>query len=88
MSDPRRTVRSVNELSDQDRAILAFEARPWQHAGSKDAAIFETFGCSATRYYQRLSALLDSPAAYVADPMLVKRLRAQRTQRRARRLGG
>jgi Protein of unknown function (DUF3263) len=46
---------------------------------------------SATRYYQVLNSLIDSPAALESDPMLVKRLRRLRTtrqrQRSARRLG-
>jgi hypothetical protein len=46
---------------------------------------------SATRYYQVLNALIDTPAAMTADPMLVKRLRRLRAsrqrQRSARRLG-
>jgi hypothetical protein len=46
---------------------------------------------SATRYYQVLNTLIDSPAALAADPMLVKRLRRLRATRQrarsARRLG-
>ena len=45
----------------------------------------ELFGLSATRYYQVLNALIDSPAALAQDPMLVKRLRRMRsTRQRAR----
>jgi hypothetical protein len=46
---------------------------------------------SATRYYQLLNLLIDRPEALAHDPMLVKRLRRVRSQRRrqraARRLG-
>jgi hypothetical protein len=46
---------------------------------------------STTRYYQVLNALIDTPSALAADPMLVKRLRRLRAtrqrQRSARRLG-
>jgi len=46
---------------------------------------------SATRYYQVLNELIDTPGALAADPMLVKRLRRLRAtrqrQRSARRLG-
>ena len=36
---------------------------------------------SATRYYQVLNELIDTPEALQFDPSLVKRLRAQRARR-------
>ena len=36
---------------------------------------------SATRYYQLLNELIDRPEALAFDPVLVKRLRAQRARR-------
>jgi hypothetical protein len=78
-------------LSRRDRDILAFERQWWKYAGAKEQAIRELFDMSATRYYQVLNSLLDSPEALAADPMLVKRLRRLRAsrqrQRSARRLG-
>jgi hypothetical protein len=79
------------ELSERDRAILAFERQWWKYAGAKEQAVRDLFGMSATRYYQVLNSLLDSPQALAADPMLVKRLRrvraARQRARSARRLG-
>jgi hypothetical protein len=79
------------DLSDRDREILAFERQWWKYAGAKEQAVRELFGLSATRYYQVLNALIDSPAALAHDPMLVKRLRRMRASRQrarsARRLG-
>lgn len=69
-------------LSDRDRRILAFERRWWRYAGAKEQAIRETFGISATRYYQLLSQLIDRPQALEHDPMLVQRLRRMRAGRR------
>src|SRR5436305_9611155 len=78
-------------LSRRDREILAFERQWWKHAGIKEQAIRELFDMSATRYYQVLNALIDTPEALAADPMLVKRLRRLRASRQrarsARRLG-
>ena len=78
-------------LSERDREVLAFERQWWKYAGAKEQAIRDLFDMSATRYYQVLNALIDSPAALVADPMLVKRLRRLRSTRQrtrsARRLG-
>ncbi|GAA0482670.1 hypothetical protein Ade02nite_66290 [Paractinoplanes deccanensis] len=70
-----------SELSDREREILAFEARWWKHAGSKEQAIRDTFELSSTRYYQILNALLDNPAALEHDPVLVGRLRRLRSTR-------
>jgi hypothetical protein len=78
-------------LTRREREILSFERQWWRYAGAKEQAIRELFDMSATRYYQVLNALIDSPAALAADPMLVKRLRRLRAtrqrQRSARRLG-
>ena len=74
------------ELDRREREILAFEGQWWKYAGAKEQAIRELFDMSATRYYQALNALLDSPAALAADPMLVKRLRRVRSGRQLSRL--
>jgi hypothetical protein len=78
-------------LSERDRQILDFERQWWKYAGAKEQAVRELFDMSATRYYQVLNTLIDSPAALAADPMLVKRLRRLRATRQrarsARRLG-
>ncbi len=78
-------------VSTRDREILAFERQWWKYAGAKEQAIKELFDMSATRYYQVVNALIDTPEALDADPMLVKRLRRLRASRQrarsARRLG-
>ena len=82
---------TTSELSERDREILNFERQWWKYAGAKEQAVREKFDMSSTRYYQVLNALIDTPAALAADPMLVKRLRRLRAsrqrQRSARRLG-
>ncbi len=78
-------------LSRREYEILSFERQWWKYAGAKEEAVKELFDMSATRYYQVLNTLVDSPAALAADPMLVKRLRRLRASRQksraARRLG-
>ena len=82
---------SDEELSERDKRVLDFERQWWKYAGSKEQAVRELFDLSATRYYQVLNALIDTPAALRHDPMLVKRLRRMRSTRQrarsARRLG-
>ena len=84
-------VAAAGQLSERDREIIAFERQWWKYAGAKEQAIRELFDMSATRYYQVLNALIDSPTALEADPMLIKRLRRLRASRQrarsARRLG-
>src|SRR5882762_11911421 len=80
-----------DELARRDREMLAFERQWWKYAGAKEQAIRELFDMSPTRYYQLLNNLLEKPEAIEADPMLIKRLRRQRSvrlrSRAARRLG-
>jgi len=74
-------------LSERDERILAFERQWWKFAGSKEDAVREKFGMSATEYYQVLNALIDSEPALAHDPMLVKRLRRMRASRQRGRVG-
>jgi hypothetical protein len=75
-------------LTERERAILDFERTWWSLPGSKEAAIKERFELSATRYYEVLAALLESPAALEYDPLVVRRLRRLRDRRRRARFEG
>jgi hypothetical protein len=78
-----------HDLSDRDRAILDFERRGGKRGGSKEQAIRDQLGLSSARYYQVLGRIIDSPAALIYDPMLVRRLqrlRQARLEERANRL--
>lgn len=72
-------------LTARDIDILDFERQWWRHAGAKERAVRDRFGCSPTRYYQALNALLDRPEALEHDPMLVQRLRRLRAARQTAR---
>jgi hypothetical protein len=75
-------------LSERDRAILDFERTWWTEAGPKEPAIRDRFDLSATRYYQVLNELLESPEALEYDPLVVRRLRRLRDRRRRARFEG
>lgn len=75
----------MDELTETEQAVLDFERLWWRSAGRKESAILETFGWSATRYYQVLNALLEKPGAVAADPMTVRRLQRMRSARKAAR---
>ena len=68
-------------LTEREKHILEFERRWWRTPGSKEQAIRDTFGMSATHYYQLLNRLLDEPAALRHDPVVVGRLRRLRDSR-------
>lgn len=78
-------------LTDLDRRTLDFEAGYITTSkainGAKEARIRAEFDEHAARYYQRLNALLDNPAAEAEYPQLVHRLRRLRDARRAARNG-
>lgn len=78
-------------LSERDARILEFEHTWWQYPGAKEQAIRDLFDMSATRYYQVLNAIIDTPEALEHSPMLVKRLRRMRDARQkarsAKRMG-
>lgn len=77
-------------LTDDETAILDFERHWWKYPGAKEQAIRDTFGCSPTRHYQLVNAIIDKPAALAYDPLLVRRLirlrDARAGQRSSRRL--
>jgi len=68
-------------LSELDLRILAFEQSWWRFPDAKERAILEVLGMPVTRYYQLLNALIDRPEAAQFDPVLVARLRRQRSRR-------
>lgn len=72
-------------LTDRDRGMLALERLWWQYAGAKEQRIKDEFGISATAYYQLLNALIEREDALAFDPLLVKRLRRLRAQRKRTR---
>lgn len=72
-------------MTDDDRKLLDFAARWWRHAGAQHDAIESDLGITPTRYFQRLNALLDDPAALEYAPTLVRRLQRIRAQREAGR---
>ncbi|GAA4283106.1 DUF3263 domain-containing protein [Brevibacterium daeguense] len=73
------------ELSELESAVLEFERRWYTYGGAKDHAIRDRFDMSAAAYFQVLNSLLENPAAYAADPVLVKRLRRIRDSRQRHR---
>lgn len=79
------TPSSSQSLTDLELGVLEFERQWWKLPMAKEQAIRETFEISGPQYYQLLNALIDRQVALEADPLLVKRLRRMRAQRREQR---
>ena len=77
----------LDPLTAAELEVLEFARETFRSPGLKETAILERFGHSMTRYYQRLAAVLAKPAAEAYDPMLVRRLNAQRVRRATARSG-
>ncbi|HET9842209.1 MAG TPA: DUF3263 domain-containing protein [Nocardioides sp.] len=74
-------------LDDMGRRTLDLEASWWRYAGTKEAAIRDQLAEEPAAYYRRLGELLDDPAALAHAPVLVRRLRRQRSRRLDSRSG-
>lgn len=72
-------------LSELETRVLEFERQWHTFGGAKEHAIREQFDMSTTGYFQILNSLLDNPAAYMEDPILIKRLRRIRDGRQRHR---
>ena len=72
-------------LDERSKEILDFERGWWRDPGPKERAIRERLGLSPARYHQLLNGLIDRPDALAYDPMLVRRLRRLRENRRRKR---
>lgn len=75
-------------LSDRDRAILDFEQGWWLEPGSKEAAIRARLDLSPSRYRELLKRLTDDADAADFYPLLVRRLRKARDDKRRVRYEG
>ena len=76
---------SASALDERSRAVLDFEREAWKLTVTKERAIRQRFGISASRYHQLLHRIIDRPEALTYDPMLVRRLRRLRELRRRSR---
>lgn len=65
-------------MDDLGRQVLDLERKHPKYGGTKDHAIRERFGFSATTYFQILNRLLDDPEATWMEPVLINRLRRLR----------
>jgi hypothetical protein len=69
-------------LNDRDRQILDFEQSWWTRPEKKAVAIRTRIGISPTQYYRQLDQLVDNGTALEHFPLLVRRLRRRRLERR------
>ncbi|MCB0981029.1 MAG: DUF3263 domain-containing protein [Acidimicrobiaceae bacterium] len=75
-------------LSERDLAIIEFEATWFTLDEDRHQAIRARFGCSVEDYNLELNRVIDHPAALLADPLVVRRLRRHRERRRRALIDG
>ncbi len=77
-------------LSEREIAMLDFERGGWLEEGGepKHVALRRCLDVSATTFRAGLDRLIDSPDALAYDPLLVRRLRRARDERRRARFVG
>ena len=78
----------VEPLTERDLAMLRFEATWFTVDEHRHDAIRARFACSPAEYTLALNRVIDHPAALVADPLVVRRLRRHRERRRRALLDG
>lgn len=81
------SILGMQPLDVKSHMTLQLEEQWWKYSGAKAAQIRDLFSESETRYYQRLSVLIDQPAAMASYPMTVKRLQRLRAARQRQRSG-
>lgn len=79
---------NTEPLSERELAIVDFEATWFTLDEDRHDAIRARFACSLEEYNLELNRVIDHPAALVADPLVVRRLRRQRERRRRALIDG
>lgn len=75
-------------LSERELAILEFEATWFTLDEDRHDAIRARFAVAVDEYNLELNRVIDHPAALLADPLVVRRLRRQRDRRRRALIDG
>lgn len=88
MTDQHPSNTAAAALGERDRAILEFESTWFTLDEDRHEAIPARFGCSVEEYNLELNRVIDDPAAMVADPLVVRRLRRHRERRRRALIDG
>ena len=73
------------DLTERERAMLAFERRWWRYGATRASAARQRFGLGPGEHGAVVNALLDRPEALAHDPVLVRRLIRMRAVRRLER---
>jgi hypothetical protein len=86
--DPEINDMLNDTLSERELAIIDFEATWFTLDEDRHDAIRARFSCSVEDYNLELNRVIDHPAALLADPLVVRRLRRHRERRRRALIDG
>jgi hypothetical protein len=79
---------TTDPLNERELAIIEFEASWFNLDEDRHDAIRARFACSVEDYNLELNRVIDHPAALLADPLVVRRLRRHRERRRRALIDG
>ena len=79
---------TTETLDERELGILQFEATWFMLDEDRHDAIRARFACSVEDYNLELNRVIDHPAALLADPLVVRRLRRHRERRRRAMIDG
>ncbi len=77
-----------DHLNERELAIIEFESSWFTLDEDRHDAIRARFACSVEEYNLELNRVIDHPAALLADPLVVRRLRRHRERRRRALIDG
>jgi hypothetical protein len=75
-------------LTVRQKMALDIAGRRYRYEAVREQHVRERLGCTPTRFWQIVDALLDDPEALAYAPTTVRRLARLREQRRAARTRG
>lgn len=68
-------------MTDDEKRMLDLAGQRWNYPGSLEQRLRDEFGISLTRFWQRVSQLVDTEEALAYAPITVNRLRRLREGR-------
>ncbi len=74
-------------MSAREVELIEYEGSWWQEPGSRADVIARRFGLTIDGYRDLVDELIDTEAALTHDPLVVRRLRRQRDNKRIQRSG-
>ena len=74
-------------MSAREVELIEYEGSWWKEPGNRADVVAKRFGLTLDEYRDVIDVLIDTEAALTHDPLVVRRLRRQRDNKRTQRSG-